>query len=524
MNLFKCALQMFRMNEFLEAFKLALEEKDYIYLEPMNKSGGWAEIFYIYSREDKEIRVAKLYKEPLGRINEGIYKSDAKKLIDINHENVVKIIDKGIIEFKDDKYFYLILEHIRVKSFEDIDSRLFLERPYNERLNYFTQTLEGINEFRQNFNLHRDLHSGNIMLSEEYEKIIKKIKIIDPGSSRYYYEPEDEDIDLYLIKEELVRLYLRPEEIEKINKKVDLKSLEFPKFREHINKLNMEEERKLIFENLNSDIDVDHVELLIEQCNEERENIDEEISSIDSERKHIIFSFVVIPLKINPDGFDFNNTDTIKIIKNLRNDVMYTNPYGGMFDFYDFVNDFTFNGDWYQDDYLSNSEDIFNFSRIKIHKNGLISMTIAMDASPVDALRGSFPIFRRDEKFLNSLWINTELLAYLIMMWLKLTRTIYSKLEDHGILKLMLGIYSGWDLSLTGNKQVLLGTNINPKSKIDVKISELKDNEQLYNIIQSILKELLRYFNIDIDKFQQGFSLFEKTIESYFGTVFGNNP
>ena len=100
---------MFRTTDFIDAFESALVDKDYKYLEPMNKSGGWAEVFYVYSREDKEVRVAKVYKEPLGRITENIYKSDTKKLLDITHENVVKIIDNGIIEDEDNKYFFQIL-------------------------------------------------------------------------------------------------------------------------------------------------------------------------------------------------------------------------------------------------------------------------------------------------------------------------------------------------------------------------------------------------------------------------------
>lgn len=514
----------FRTTDFIDAFESALKVKDYKYLEPMNKSGGWAGLFYVYSLEDKEERVAKVYKEPIGRINENIYKSDAKKLMKIDHENVVKIINKGIIEYEAKKYFFLILEHIRGKNFDEIDSRLFLEKPYNERLSYFVQALDGINEFRENFDLHRDLHPGNIMLSDEDKHKVRTIKIIDPGSSRYYYEPEDEDIDLYTIKEGLINLFLRSEEIKKINENIVLKTLEFPEFRELIKKLNNEEKRKLNFELLDSVIDNDQVELMVEQFNEERDNIDEEISLLDSARKHIIFSFAVIPMKINPDGFDFNDADTITIIKNLRNNVMYRNPYGGMYPFDDFIKEFTFQGDWYQADYLSNSDMIFNFSRVKIHKSGLISITIAMDASPVEVLRGEFLLFRRDEKFLNSLWINTELLAYLIMMWLKLTRTIFSKLEYHGIVKLILNIYSGWDLSLAGDKQILFGNSINPKSKIDVKISGLKDNDELLKIIQLILKELLRYFNIDIDKFQKGYRHFAETIERYFNPVFGENP
>jgi len=515
---------MFRKKEFLEAFESALEKKEYKYLEPMNKSGGWAEIFYVYSKEDKEIRVAKFYKESIGRINESIYKSDAKKLMDINHDNVVKIIDKDIFEFEDNKYFYLILEHIRGKSFEEIDSRLFLELPYNERLNYFTQALEGINEFRQEFNLHRDLHSGNIILSEEYEKPIRKVKIIDPGSSRYYYEPEDEDIDLYSIKEELVNLYLRPEEIKRINEDLDLNSLEFPKFRELIKELHMEEKRKLNFERLDSVIDNDQIDIFIEQFDKERDIIDEEISSIDSGRKHFIFSFATLPINLTPDGFDFNNPKTITAIKNLRDNLMYSNPYSGVYHFYDFVSKFIFQGEWYQADFLRNSDLLFNFSRIKIYKNGSISIIIAVNAYTVEKIKNSYFFIGSDKKLINSLWIRTNLILYLIIMWLKLTRTIYSKLECHGIVKLFLDIYSGWDLSLAGDKQILMGNNINPQSKIDVKISELRDNDEMLNIIQSILKELLRYFNIDIDRFQEGYSLFEKTLERYFDPVFGDKP
>ncbi|MFW9880141.1 MAG: hypothetical protein ACFFG0_44265, partial [Candidatus Thorarchaeota archaeon] len=61
------------------------------------------------------------------------------------------------------------------------------------------------------------------------------------------------------------------------------------------------------------------------------------------------------------------------------------------------------------------------------------------------------------------------------------------------------------------------------KSEIDIKISDLKDNNELLRILKAIIKELLRYFNIDIDKFDQGYNLFEETIERYFNVVFKNN-
>jgi len=246
---------MFRVEEFLDAFKSALEDKDYIYLEPMNKSGGWAEIYYIYSQDQKEVRVAKVYKEPLERINEDIYKSDAKKLMKIEHENVVKIFDKGVIEADNEKYFFLILEYVRGKSFEDMNSRLFFELPYNERLEYFLQALDGINEFRKNFDLHRDLHPGNIILSDENEYSIRKIKIIDPGSSRYYYEPGVEDIDLYSIKQGLFNLFLQQEEINKINESINLRTIEFPELRDLIKKLIKKEVTKIKSERFEPEIE-----------------------------------------------------------------------------------------------------------------------------------------------------------------------------------------------------------------------------------------------------------------------------
>jgi len=513
---------MIRVKKFLDAFKSALEDKDYIYLEPMNKSGGWAEIFYVYSQEHKEVRVAKVYKEALGRITDEIYKSDAKKLMKIEHENVVKIIDKGILEYDDKKYFFLILEHIKGKNFEEIDSRIFLEKTYKERLNYFVQALDGINEFRENFDLHRDLHSGNIMLSDENKNNERKIKIIDPGSSRYFYEPEEEDIDLYSIKEGLINLFLRSEEIKKISESIELKNLDFPELRKLIMKLSIEEERKIILDHPDSEIDTGNVEFFLEQLNEEREDINEEIGSIDSNRKHLTFSFAMVPIKLNPENFDFNDEKTIKILKNVSNEFRYRNPYSRMYDFDRFLRDFTFHGDWYQADYLRNSDILFNFGRTKIYKNGMISITIAIDAHPVEVLRGSILFLDQDEKLLNSLWIHTDLLAYLIIMWLKLISTIYSKLDFHGILKLILDIYSGWDLSLAGKNRVLLGNNKNPKSQTDVNIRELEDNTELLRILQSIIKEMLRYFNIDIDNFEQGYSLFNEIIERYFNIVFEN--
>ncbi len=107
-------------------------------------------------------------------------------------------------------------------------------------------------------------------------------------------------------------------------------------------------------------------------------------------------------------------------------------------------------------------------------------------------------------------------------MWLKLISTFYSELNFQGLLKLILSIYSGWDLSIvsSSNHRILAGNNINPQSEIDINIKNLRDRDEIFIILKSIFKEILRYFGVDIDEFKKGYSLFEDIVEGYFNTVF----
>ncbi|GAH63930.1 unnamed protein product, partial [marine sediment metagenome] len=110
--------------------------------------------------------------------------------------------------------------------------------------------------------------------------------------------------------------------------------------------------------------------------------------------------------------------------------------------------------------------------------------------------------------------------AYLLMMYLKLTKSIYSKLDCVGILKSLVSIYSGWDLALVTDNRILSGTNLNPRSELNIKISDLQDNEKTLNYLKLILRDLLRVFTIDIDRFDEGYELFDDIINKYFKSVF----
>lgn len=85
-----------------------------------------------------------------------------------------------------------------------------------------------------------------------------------------------------------------------------------------------------------------------------------------------------------------------------------------------------------------------------------------------------------------------------------------------------MGIYSGWDLSIvnSSNRRILAGNNINPHSEIDINIKNLRDKDEIFLILKSIFKEILRYFSVDIDEFEKEYSLFKDTVEGYFNTLF----
>lgn len=229
-TLFELILNFFTMlsNEtFIEAFKEELKKRNYIYIAPMNKRGSWAEIFYVFSQIDEELRVAKVYIDPVDTSNKAIYERDAQKLVQYEHDNIVKVYDKGIVGCEKKEYFFLILEHIKGKNLEEIGGSLFIDRPVKDRVQFFIQFLNGIAIYRDDFEIHNDLHFGNVLISEESKIKEKKIKIIDPGSSKYTYKSDVEDYDLYLIKRQFLDFFFRPEELNQIGGTEDLGKLSF---------------------------------------------------------------------------------------------------------------------------------------------------------------------------------------------------------------------------------------------------------------------------------------------------------
>lgn len=216
-------------NNFIESLKKEMEKRFYTFIEPMKKEGSWGVLFKFYSKTDDKPRVIKVYKEPINESNQKIYESDALKLKKFQHENIVKSHGTGIVDYEEKKYFFIILDYIEGKALDEINPDLFKDTPFSKRIETLAQALETIGSFREKFEMHNDLHLGNLMYSDN------RIIIIDFGVSIFAYKPPSGDYDLYEIKNELIDFFLKKEEIQEIFKDKDLKSIKFGELKGLIN-------------------------------------------------------------------------------------------------------------------------------------------------------------------------------------------------------------------------------------------------------------------------------------------------
>lgn len=231
-----------RTEGFKEALKEELNQRFYTFIEIMDKEGESGILYKIYSIKDDRPRVVKVYKDPLDNVNQKLYLKDTKKLLEYKDEKIIQAFEIGYVDYDGEKYFFVILEYVEGKSLEEIDNHIFWERSsYSERLDLFSQVLDAIEVFRANYDLHNDLHLGNIMLTLD-----NKVKIIDFGSSKDSYNSAKPDLDLYLIKRNLIEFFLKPEELVKIKKDVDLEKFDFNQFKQLIlEKIEEKEEEQI---------------------------------------------------------------------------------------------------------------------------------------------------------------------------------------------------------------------------------------------------------------------------------------
>lgn len=231
-----------RAERFIKTLKEELNQRFYTFIEIMDKEGESGFLYKVFSRKDDKLRVVKVYKDPVDNVSLKLYLKDTKKLLKYKDEKIIQAFEIGCVDYEGEKYFFVIQEYAEGKSLEEIEKHIFWEKNnYSERLELFFQVLRAIEVFRTNYDLHNDLHLGNIMLTSN-----NKVKIIDFGSSKDSYSSAKPDLDLYLIKKNLIEFFLTPEEIKKVKKNVDLETLDFNQFKRFIFEGIEEKEEKHI--------------------------------------------------------------------------------------------------------------------------------------------------------------------------------------------------------------------------------------------------------------------------------------
>ena len=105
-----------------------------------------------------------------------VFHREVESLDKLNHNKIVRILDKGYDEEFD--AFFIVLEYIQGKNFKEAFNEI-CEYDYSQKLELMQQVVEGIEYLHKKNIVHRDLKPSNIMLDKT-----GKVKIIDFGISR----------------------------------------------------------------------------------------------------------------------------------------------------------------------------------------------------------------------------------------------------------------------------------------------------------------------------------------------------
>ncbi len=518
---------MFRKTDFIEAFQEELKKKMYLYIEPMNKGGGSAENFYIFSQIDQELRVARVYKESYGVFNKDRLKQDTKKLRGIEHKNIVKIFEIGFVKYNDDEYFFQILENIKGNDLEEIDTVLFLDSPYEERVNLFNQTLAGVDAFRENFEKHSDLHLGNIVLSKEITIKERRIKIIDPGSSRYSYIPKDEDSDLFYIKEAHLDFFFTTEEKKKLFGEIDLESMPFSELKKRI----MNELYKYSEEDLEQHNHLQEILKNIDFQADQELRRDKKLLRIQSDKYKdknlILIGFNVYPLNKNKQIIDIKNEEFERFIENLWKRFNFQYPTSSVY-FSQYLKENHYLENRYIFDFEDINSSIYDYSKIIISEDGHISVNVIFSTMTFkenhpfesrlipEAKRGTLE---------NSYLLRYTHLPFFFILSLYLVKLTLRQANFDGNIKVSSHILSNNNLSLFfGHPNPLsipkVSNKIDIKFHYQINLFDLDYKENVNNMTLLYLKEILKHFNTKVDERKELLKNFDGTINNCIEFIF----
>ncbi len=236
---------------------------------------------------------------------------------------------------------------------------------------------------------------------------------------------------------------------------------------------------------------------------------------------YVLFGISIIPFNNNLTILDLKSEEIDDFIKNLENNFLYRNPYGGMTEFSNFLRNFEYNREFYESELIINTNYGYNHSIIDIAGNGRINHLIIYDAPLVMDINPREFYYGEEskrEEFHNSLLLSSVLPPYLFLMWFKLAKLIFEIGKFKGEFSLLIRIMTNRSLALWYEYKELGQNDIIIKEVLNT--NDLSNKENLRKVLDNLLMELLRYFKYDLKDKEKGISIFNDTIRDYIDFVF----
>lgn len=129
--------------------------------------------------DENSLVIVKIFDKPsVGDpdLQKQIFNREVESLENINHKNIVRILDRGYDNQRN--AFFIVLEYIRGKTFKEAFDEI-CGFDYSEKLELMEQVVNGIEYLHKKNIIHRDIKPSNLMIDSE-----GTVKIIDFGISK----------------------------------------------------------------------------------------------------------------------------------------------------------------------------------------------------------------------------------------------------------------------------------------------------------------------------------------------------
>jgi len=191
---------------------------EYYEVEVIDQGGN----SYVYKVKDEtgNLYALKLINDDISTEKLKRFKNEIRFGINSSHPNVLKIIDNGYIELEAKKRMFYVMPLFDCNLRELMTENI----PFEERMFYYNQILEGMKYFHSKGNYHRDLKPENILIDRKAKRAVIADFGISHFNEDYVYTVVETKINSKLANFQ----YAAPEQRERgvlVNHKADIYAL-----------------------------------------------------------------------------------------------------------------------------------------------------------------------------------------------------------------------------------------------------------------------------------------------------------